>query len=64
MMLPAESLVECRIDVGHDIVILPVVDGTVSIIESAALRIFLREILVGGGFSVLVVELRTEIQAV
>ena len=64
MVLSSEGLVEGGINVGNDIVILPVVDGAVAVVECSGLGIFLREILVSGRFAVLVVQLCADVQAV
>jgi hypothetical protein len=62
-VLFSEGPIERGVGFENDVVVLPVVDRPVTVVEHARLGILLREIIVGDLFAVLVVELRHDVQA-
>ena len=62
-MLFSKGPIERGVSLENDVVVLPVVDRPVTVVEHARLGILLREIFVGDLFAVLVVELRHDVKA-
>ena len=62
-VLFSESPIERGVGFENDVVVLPVVDRPVTVVEHARLGIFFRKIFVGNLLAVLVIKLRHDIQA-